>query len=158
MRAESDVATFAGISKRRKARCELPMRAELRWLGVVMWMCVIFSISAIPSLATPFESAYDFTFKKLAHAVEYGILTALLFSALECHIKPKVSAAVTTMAVATVFALSDEWHQTFVPGRKGSLWDIGIDAIGVVAVALWLGSGKKSSRRSSFSIGITGHT
>jgi hypothetical protein len=34
-------------------------------------------------------------------------------------------------AIALAFALSDEWHQTFVPGRVFSLSDLGRDALGV---------------------------
>lgn len=114
------------------------MRALSRWLGVFVWMGLIFGFSEIPSLATPFESGYDFTFKKVAHLVEYGVLTCLLFSALDSHIKRKAYVVVIAMVAAILFAFSDEWHQTFVPGRRGSLWDVGIDALGVAAVALWL--------------------
>jgi len=42
-------------------------------------MAAIFVISASPSVATSLEPVYDFSFKKLAHVVVYGILTALLF-------------------------------------------------------------------------------
>ncbi len=38
---------------------------------------------------------------------------------------------------AILYALTDEWHQTYVLGRFGSLWDVGIDGIGSMA-AIWL--------------------
>lgn len=121
------------------------LRAALKWLPVFLWMGLIFALSAIPSLATPFEPVYDFTIKKFAHAAEYGILTALLFNALQIHIRRKPHALVVTALAATVFASSDEWHQTFVPGRDASLRDLGIDALGVVGVALWLALSEKKS-------------
>jgi len=89
--------------------------------------------------------SYPITIKKFAHAAEYGILTALLFNALQIHIRRKPHALVVTALAATVFASSDEWHQTFVPGRDASLRDLGIDALGVVGVALWLALSEKKS-------------
>jgi VanZ family protein len=41
-------------------------------------------------------------------------------------------------ALATLYAASDEFHQTFVRGRMGSPIDVAIDAIGVVAgIVIW---------------------
>jgi VanZ family protein len=39
--------------------------------------------------------------------------------------------------IALLYAFSDEWHQSFVPGREGALRDVGIDALGVIGVSLW---------------------
>lgn len=35
-----------------------------------------------------------------------------------------------SLLLVVLFALSDEWHQTFVPGREGTLRDVGFDTIG----------------------------
>jgi VanZ family protein len=110
----------------------------LRWLAVILWMGAIFVLSSIPSIATPFEGGYDFTFKKFAHVVVYGILTALLFGALRIHIKHKGYALLTAVLLAVLYGFSDEWHQTFVPGRKGTLRDAAINAVGAVGASLWL--------------------
>jgi VanZ family protein len=109
----------------------------LRWLAVAVWMGVIFALSATPSLASPFEPFFDFILRKLAHMGEYGILTALLFSALRIHITCEGRALLIAVLVAVLYAFSDEWHQTFVPGREGSLRDVAIDALGVVGASLW---------------------
>jgi VanZ family protein len=109
----------------------------LRWLAVALWMGVIFALSATPSLASPFEPFFDFIIRKLAHIGEYGLLTALLFSALRTHITREGHALFIAVLVAVSYAFSDEWHQTFVPGREGSLRDVGIDALGVVGISLW---------------------
>lgn len=113
------------------------VRVALRWLAVVGWMGVIFVLSAIPSLASPFESFYDFIARKLAHMAEYGVLTALLFSALRIHTRRNARALLIAATVAVLYAFSDEWHQTFVPGREGSLRDVAVDALGVVGMSLW---------------------
>jgi len=81
-------------------------------------MGAIFALSATPSIATPFEPVYDFTFKKIVHVTVYGILTALLFNALRIHIRHRGYALLTAAVVAILYAFSDEWHQTFVPGAK----------------------------------------
>ena len=113
------------------------VEAALRWLAVVLWMGVIFALSATPSLRSPFEPFFDLILRKLAHIGEYGVLTAFLFSALRIHTRAS-HALLIAIFVAVSYALSDEWHQTFVPGREGSLGDVGIDALGLLGVSLWL--------------------
>jgi len=109
-----------------------------RWLAVFLWMGMIFVLSATPSIATPLEPLCDFTFKKVGHVTVYGILTVLLFRALRLHIPHKGRALVVAAIVAILYACSDEWHQTFVPGREGTLRDVTIDAIGAVGMSVWL--------------------
>ena len=113
-------------------------QAVWRWSAVILWMGVIFAVSATPSIATPLEPIYDFTLKKLAHVTVYAILTVLLFRALRLHITHKGRALLMAALVAILYAVSDEWHQTFVPGREGTLRDVGIDAIGAVGMSMWL--------------------
>jgi VanZ family protein len=109
-----------------------------RWLAVVLWMTAIFVVSSIPSITTSLEPDYDFTLKKLAHVVEYGILTALLFNAVRIHISDRRYALLMAVVVAILYACSDEWHQTFVPGREGKARDVAVDAVGAVGASLWL--------------------
>jgi VanZ family protein len=109
----------------------------LRWLAVMLWMGVIFTLSAIPSLSSPFEPLYDVILRKFAHMAEYGILTALLFWALRLHLPCRAHGLLMAAVIALLFAFSDEWHQSFVPGREGSLRDVGIDALGVIGLSLW---------------------
>jgi VanZ family protein len=110
-------------------------------------MGLIFAVSAIPSIATPLEPVYDFTFKKLAHATEFGILTALLFSAVRMHIRHESHALVTAVLITVLYAVSDEWHQTFVPGREGTSRDVAIDTLGAVGMSIWLRSTSEGFHR-----------
>ncbi len=107
------------------------MKVVMRWLAVVLWMGVIFALSATPSLASPFEPVYDFILRKLAHVTIYAVLTTLLFRAFRLHMARATYAWLLAMLVAGLYACSDEWHQTFVPGREGSLRDVGIDTLGI---------------------------
>ncbi len=68
--------------------------------------------------------------RKLAHTAEYAVLGALLARAL--------GRSGLAVAIGVLYAVSDEVHQAFVPGRLGSPVDVAIDAIGVVCgVLLW---------------------
>src|SRR5919108_2331710 len=100
---------------------KIVVQAVLRWSAVILWMAVIFVLSDIPSLASPFEPFYDFVLRKLAHMGVYAVLTVLLFHALRRHTDSKKQAWLLAALLAGIYALSDEWHQTFVPGRQGSL-------------------------------------
>jgi VanZ family protein len=98
-----------------------------RWGPVVAWAGAIFAISSIPSLSTGLGT-WDLVLRKAAHVVEFAILGALLARAL-----PSLGWA----AVAgSLYAVTDEVHQAFVPGRLGSPLDWALDTVGVAAGVL----------------------
>ena len=107
----------------------LPLRrsALAAWLPVVLWAAVIFAFSSVPSLSTELGTL-DTILRKLAHLAEYAILGALLARALH---RPVVA-----VALAGLYAVSDEVHQTFVEGRVGAVLDVGIDTVGALAGVL----------------------
>jgi VanZ family protein len=117
------------------------------WLPPVLWMSVIFILSAQPTLPHYPEALLDLVLKKAGHMIEYGILAFLLWRALS---RGRVSwlALVTTFVVSVLYAASDEYHQTFVPGRNGTPVDVGIDAVGALVALLIVRSlGRKGRRR-----------
>ncbi|MEE8348237.1 MAG: VanZ family protein, partial [Acidobacteriota bacterium] len=62
-----------------------------------------------------------------------------------CPLTPKSVAAVC--AVAILYALSDEWHQSFVPNRDASPVDLAADFLGsVTSVMIVYGLGQGRSR------------
>jgi VanZ family protein len=90
---------------------------------------LIFALSSIPDLGTGL-GGWDLVLRKLAHAAEYAVLGALLVRA--------TAKAGLAMVLGTIYAVSDEVHQAFVPGRMGSVLDVILDAVGVVCgVVLW---------------------
>ena len=101
--------------------------AVRRWGPVVAWAAVIFALSSIPSLGTGLGT-WDLVLRKIVHATEFAILAALLVRALRD--------AGWAIAIGIAYAASDEIHQSFVPGRQASPWDVGIDSVGVVIGAL----------------------
>ena len=75
---------------------------------------------------------------KAYHATEYLVLFSLVFLTLERVGRPSTRwRLMLTFILGFLFAASDEWHQTFVDGRGGTVVDVGIDTIGLV-VALVL--------------------
>ena len=107
------------------------MKVVLSWFVVILWMGMIFALSAVPLLASPLAPTYDFILRKLAHLTVYAVLMVLLFRAVRLHVARPTYAWLLAGLVAAVYACSDECHQTFVPGRDGSFRDIGIDTVGI---------------------------
>ena len=111
------------------------------WLPVVAWAGLIFALSSVPDLGTGLGT-WDLVLRKLAHTGEYAILGALLLRALgHAH----VAAA---FVLGVLYAASDEFHQSFVEGRRGSPLDVVIDAVGVaLGVAAWRRWGPRRRER-----------
>ena len=99
------------------------------WAPVLLWAAVIFAFSSVPDLGTGLGT-WDLVLRKLAHAAEFAVLGALLLRALR-----DVRGA---LVAGVAYAITDELHQHFVPGRVGSPVDVAIDAIGVAGgILLW---------------------
>jgi VanZ family protein len=98
-------------------------------LPVLAWAAVIFALSSIPDLGTGL-GGWDLALRKLAHAAEYAVLAALLVRA--------TGRNRLAFALGTLYAVSDEIHQAFVPGRMGASLDVAIDVLGVACgIVLW---------------------
>ncbi len=62
------------------------------------------------------------------HVVLFGGLASVTMWSL---VGPRPRRVLTAVLVCSLFALSDEWHQLFVPGRVTSLGDLLADALGI---------------------------
>jgi VanZ family protein len=116
------------------------------WASVAVWAAIIFFFSAQPSLSTNL-GVWDFILRKMAHMTEYAILFLLLWRALRLHIHAERVAMIAAASAALIYAASDEWHQTFVRGRSGTIRDIGFDLAGILGA--WLFAAWLSRRRSA---------
>lgn len=89
---------------------------------------------------------YDFLYwhhylRKAGHVVGYGMLGLLLlraFRATLAHRGTWVGRAIMLAWVGTAFvAAMDEWHQSFIPSRTGTPWDVLLDSVaGLTALIL----------------------
>lgn len=107
---------------------------SVAWLAVALWMTAIFILSAQPELPRAPEPLLDTLLKKSGHALGYAVLAGLVYHAMRLT-WPGRSArwhAGCAFGFAVAYALSDEWHQSFVPGRTPALLDVGIDTVGAV--------------------------
>lgn len=102
------------------------------WLPPLVLMVAIFALSAQSSLPQAPEDWLDLLIKKGAHLGAYGLL-AWLYARLLRGEFPELDAWIlysTALGLALLYALSDEYHQTFVPGRNGTWNDVLIDGAG----------------------------
>jgi len=104
------------------------------WLPVILWMAVIFSFSSLPTGTTTEIIWWDFIIKKTAHVVEYAILSFLLYRALVNSGVSKNKAGIWAIFLCVLYGLSDEYHQSFTPGRTPKLRDVGFDTIGATGI------------------------
>jgi VanZ family protein len=106
-----------------------------RWLAVAGWMALIFFFSSQPQLPSPPDPWADLIFKKGAHFTVYAVLAVLFRRAL----REGRGIWALSWVLAVLYAASDEWHQSFVPGRHPQLTDVLIDACGAVTglLILW---------------------
>jgi len=132
------------------------------WLPVVLGMALIFGASTdlmssgrtsrfigpflrwfLPDLQEQTVKHVQLAVRKCAHVTEYAILALLLYRALRrsrgidarqwCH-----CCACGAFVIALLYAASDEWHQSFVPSRDGTLHDVIIDGAGAALGLLLL--------------------
>jgi VanZ family protein len=105
-----------------------------RWGPPLLVMASIFYVSHQPDLPHAPDPWLDVLLKKLGHATEFAVLFLLLWRAWRRE-RPAGQALSWAMATTAAYAISDEWHQSFVPGRKANWYDVLIDVSG--ALLLW---------------------
>jgi len=138
----------------------------LPWIAVIGWMTLIFFLShqsavesaevstgLLDKILELFGNIIDHnTLRKMAHAFEYFMLCILLFNALWNTVsKEKIKTSVISLSSCLVYAISDEIHQIFIPGRAGRVFDVCVDmtgaVLGLVVCITFLILYKKAKRR-----------
>jgi VanZ family protein len=143
----------------------------MKWLMAAAWMAVIFTFSTdafsaahttpiigpllstlFPNLSPSHVINIAMLVRKLGHLSEFFILAVLLMRAFsnQAGAGSEKRRALYTVGIATLYAISDEWHQSFVPSRTSSAQDVLIDAIGAICGAClchwWRQRGNKQKR------------
>jgi VanZ family protein len=105
----------------------------LRFLPALLVMLAIFLFSARPSMNLP-QTIWERIFFKGGHVIGYGLLAWSYWRAGEFSNNRRWIA----WFLAVLYAVSDEYHQSFVPGRHPSAFDVLFyDNLGAIA-SLWL--------------------
>jgi VanZ family protein len=102
------------------------------WVPLILWCSLIYYLSSIPNLKTNL-GIIDFILRKIAHFVEYAVLFILSLRAFWGGPQKPVSKGfyICALLFSLFYALSDEYHQSFVLGRVCSARDVGIDSLGI---------------------------
>lgn len=108
------------------------------WLtALIAWAALIFLLSSFPNPPGPRGPEWQ---SYLAHTIEYavfGFLAVRLFSAIRPG-APFLRVAAAAWALAVLYGISDEVHQSFVANRNASALDVAFDAVGA-AIGAGLG-------------------
>ena len=94
-------------------------KSILHWLPAIAVMAVIFGFSSIPSREIPNFGLWDLIVKKGAHMLGYGLLALAYWYGLRFNKRSWWLA----LLLAVLYAITDEFHQSFVPGRHPSWVD-----------------------------------
>jgi VanZ family protein len=125
---------------------DLPGSYSLRqWIPVIAWGAIIFTLSTsafsaantartidpilrwlLPGMTAASIEVAHTLIRKSAHFMEYGVLFWLLVRG------PMADRPYTALMLCVAYALLDEGHQTFVPGRSASLYDVALDSTGAL--------------------------
>lgn len=115
-------------------------------MPVLFYAALIFYLSS-QSLDFVGEGPFP-QWDKVAHATEYGLFSFLILRALGGTFPNtlKLTLAISAVLIAVAYGASDEFHQSFVPGRDSDLFDVMADGGGASLVsAIWLfWNGKKT--------------
>ena len=136
------------------------------WAPVAVWQALIFIFSTdafasphtssffapllswlIPGISPQMIQTLHGMIRKLGHWTEYFILAILLEKTLKTQ-WPEQSRRrrlTATIIVATLYAISDEGHQAFVPSRSASAIDVAIDTCGAICGAFWTWRSERNS-------------
>ena len=128
----------------------------LAWSAILLWMIVIFLLSAQPSEETNRLSMnvaeiilgakasingeaaggiawFNVLIRKFAHFFLYFVLGILLIHAMGKSGVRGFKACLLSVLICAVYAAGDELHQWFVPGRQASVMDVLVDTAGAIA-------------------------
>ena len=104
---------------------------------MVVIMGMIFYLSHQPGDLSIFPQFFGID--KLLHVIAYGSLAAAFLYGLNPFTKSSSRAltAVVVLLFCVLFGVSDEYHQSFIPGRSVSAWDVVADGVGALLVVVW---------------------
>lgn len=117
------------------------MRKEvIWWIIAILLCCMIFYftgtqsstgsntqhiIEKLTGLSPDQASKVNFIFRKATHITTFGFLGVCFFMSLRKR-------AFLAWEITTIYAATDEYHQSFVPGRTASFKDVIIDSCGCI--------------------------
>ncbi|HEV7860405.1 MAG TPA: VanZ family protein [Pyrinomonadaceae bacterium] len=129
-----------------------------RYAPLVLWMCLIFFASTgelsasntsrivrplllwlFPDISEARIELAHFLIRKAGHLTEYAILALLAARALSGSLHDALRRRwfYVSLLIVIIYALLDEFHQSFVPSRTASIYDSLIDIAGGLTALVW---------------------
>jgi VanZ family protein len=111
------------------------------WLLVLAWMTIIFAFSSQAhsgEVTRQYFGSFNILLRKTGHVSEFALLFLLLQRALKYTMGGAIALTVTASFLTILYAASDEYHQSFVPGRTSSIYDVAVDSAGIMLALLIL--------------------
>jgi VanZ family protein len=103
-------------------------------MGIIFWWS---TQTVLPGSAAMLVW-WDFVIKKIAHLFEYGLLFFSLQRALNWNKLFDQKKYLYVFLWVLLYAMSDELHQSFTPGRHAKIDDVGFDMLGAFLVFIRL--------------------
>lgn len=112
------------------------MRPILPILLSVIWMSLIFYFSSLPASSTGPDTVTFKVISKMIHFIIFGILSMLYLYSLKWRMpiqRTGMWVFILSLFLTIIYAITDEYHQSFSSGRYSSVKDVILDASGAVA-------------------------
>lgn len=139
--------------------------AVLSYIAVIFWMAVIFYLSGQVATESKHLSSgitewlirmldkilwfsidvesFHHMVRKNAHFTLYLILAIAVVNAVRRSDVYGFKGYIIALCICIFYAISDEYHQLFIPGRSGELRDVFIDGAGsILGISLFIGVNK----------------
>ncbi|MCB2343357.1 VanZ family protein [Clostridium estertheticum] len=133
-------------------------KKHLNWILVIGWMIIIFIFSSQVgevsnennkfviyvfnllglNLNNIFGTLSNFIVRKASHFTEYFILYMLIYRAMNKSKKIDMKIFIASILIVFLYACSDEFHQSFVPGRGPAFRDVMVDTCGGLTAFLFI--------------------
>jgi hypothetical protein len=138
------------------ARCARVTPSKIHVALPLLFMAVLYWLSSLPGTPLPDDPALYGLFywvppsvQNALHVPAFAVLSWAFWWALGAWLRVPSARAISACAIASVYGVFDEWHQSFVPGRYASLTDVTLDVAGAVLgiwLAAWLGSRARTNK------------
>ena len=117
----------------------LSIPVAYRWIITLAFVGVIIGLSVTPGVERPDDTLFSWLYantappvQKVLHVVTYAILATLWMWTL-AGIESLPRRIAISFVLAVVLGVALEWYQTTVPGRYGSIFDILLNTVGILA-------------------------
>ncbi|PIN78001.1 hypothetical protein COV15_00670 [Candidatus Woesearchaeota archaeon CG10_big_fil_rev_8_21_14_0_10_34_12] len=110
------------------------MLLEKRWFSGTLALIIAMFIFYVSSISKFPTAVYQITFASIAYHIRIFFPFSLFFlAAIKGNGKIKTSHIALALAISIICAISDEFHQLFVPSRQCSIIDVLFDSTGILA-------------------------